>query len=139
MNYSDRLKEAMVDAGYVGDGAIVKLAKDCNIKSQHLSRLLHGAIKEPTASLHSRLALNLGVHPLWLSDGVGPKFSDLTVDAKGNVTYSLKSKDDSLTLSVHEEILLNNYRAAPLGVRDGVFKTIDAVATSLLAQQQSAA
>lgn len=64
----------MQEAGFGGPGGQTKLANEIGARSQTINQALKGGSKELTATFHVRACLRLGVRPLWLSEGRGPRY-----------------------------------------------------------------
>ena len=71
--YGERLESAMQEAGFGGPGGQTRLAKEIGARSQTINQALKGGSKELSATFHVRAAMRLGVRPLWLSEGRGPR------------------------------------------------------------------
>lgn len=72
--YGERLESAMQEAGFGGTGGQTRLAKEIGARSQTINQALKGGSKELTATFHVRACLRLGIRPLWLSEGRGPRY-----------------------------------------------------------------
>lgn len=72
--YGERLQSAMQEAGFGGPGGQTKLANEIGARSQTINQALKGGSKELTATFHVRACLRLGIRPLWLSEGRGPRY-----------------------------------------------------------------
>jgi hypothetical protein len=72
--YGERLQSAMQEAGFGGPGGQTRLADEIGAKSQTINQALKGGSKELSATFHVRVCMRLGVRPLWLSEGKGPRY-----------------------------------------------------------------
>lgn len=72
--YGERLQSAMQEAGFGGPGGQTKLANEIGARSQTINQAVNGGSKELSATFHVRACMRLGVRPLWLSEGRGPRY-----------------------------------------------------------------
>lgn len=88
--YAARLDSAMKAAGFGDVGGQSRLAKAIGCRSQTINQALNGSVL--SAIYHVRACIRLGVMPLWLSEGRGPRF-----DAAGP-RAALPGEEDPLVL-----------------------------------------
>ncbi len=67
MDYADRLRQAMADAGM----SIADLARALGVTYQAVSKVVKGATRSLTAANNDKAAKLLGVNPGWLATGQG--------------------------------------------------------------------
>ena len=70
--YSARLASAMSEAGLGEPGGQSRLAKAIGCRSQSINQALGGSVLG--AIYHVRACMRLGVMPLWLAEGRGPRY-----------------------------------------------------------------
>lgn len=70
--YAGRLASAMSEAGLGEAGGQSQLAKAIGCRSQTINQALSGSVLG--ALYHVRACIRLGVMPLWLSEGRGPRY-----------------------------------------------------------------
>lgn len=109
--YGERLQSAMQEAGFGGPGGQTKLANEIGARSQTINQALKGGSKELTATFHVRACLRLGIRPLWLSEGRGPRY-----ESSGPVHGVIGGADASL---FHETNVVQLLPPATGVVQDG--------------------
>lgn len=91
--YAGRLASAMSEAGLGEAGGQSRLAKAIGCRSQTINQALGGSVMG--AIYHVRACIRMGVMPLWLSEGRGPRY-----DAAGPRAAIPGEEDPTLMHSV---------------------------------------
>lgn len=90
VDYSDRLREAMLQAGYkTADNTpdVPRLAKAIGLTRQAVTKVVDGSTKFFTIPNHFKAARTLGVRPEWLGLGEAPMREPTQASAAGDVDW----------------------------------------------------
>lgn len=114
--YGERLESAMQEAGFGGPGGQSQLAREIGARSQTINQAIKGGSKELSATFHVRACMRLGIRPLWLSEGRGPRYE------RGGPVAAIPGAPDPAQLGeVHRLFLLRDASQAgpaPAAVAD---------------------